>query len=306
MIAVYEWPAGEDCLLSAIYPDALRIRARIGERAGDVLMRVPLTVRTFIFHIDLTDSSRMPLDRQAVVDSLRIRGVNVVNGDLTDISKRRIDVVCQKLSLPRPTAPRSGDPGEPHIIKTDRNYGGLPEKDLQSADAELLSVVQPQVTAIPLNYPIVPRREIPVGVWDDPRLVVQRYISNVHNRFFRAFVNRDRMVISVGLDAEPIKRLPWGTLRQDCYFIGGRPVDWPTPKYSDPRLRVTPELQQMVGRFCYGLRLQFGAIDIVEDDRGTHFIVDANATPGWGRPDLAPIADFLAIPPCASRCSAHS
>lgn len=96
-----------------------------------------------------------------------------INGRLTQISKA---VVCQD------TLVRLGDGyGGPVIVKTSLNCGGFPELAMMVETGSIEPGVRLRRTwrdlqvIDPLNYPIYASPDlVPEGVWENPRLVVQR------------------------------------------------------------------------------------------------------------------------------------
>jgi hypothetical protein len=294
LIAVYEWRAWNDFLLPSMFTSALRIPARIGDTASDVERQIE-GVTFFAFHVDLTESSHVPLGRRAMVARLNRRDVRVVNGTLTNISKRQVQAACAARGLPSTTSTQSGPPNELVIVKSDLNYGGETESQLEPAERIVLK--QALAEAMPIanpNYLVVPRRDVPPDVWRSPALVVEKFVSNRTNLFFRAYVFLTRLVISAAIDDGPIKRLHWGIPRRQFYFEDGAPVDAPSPAYSLDVLQVPPALVELIRVFCSEMRMDFGAIDVVMDDDGRCYVIDANTTPYWGRPDLREIVNFLA------------
>jgi hypothetical protein len=124
-------------------------------------------------HVDLT---RTP------DESLRLaaRYPIAINAGATDISKRRIsrDLVLRG-------APCDG----PVIVKTDRNYGGRPEAILarragllRGTGGALRNLLPWSWRARLRHYPIFDSvREVPLGVWFNPDLVVERFLPERRN-----------------------------------------------------------------------------------------------------------------------------
>ena len=134
-------------------------------------------------HLDLTITPRAYrrfFDRYALV----------VNRQLVDISKSRIST-----NLVGPHDSYDG----PVIVKTERNYGGLPEQRLtppsplarmwraiagRPASSSGTAPVQPSdwqhIEALkPSEYPVLPSvRDVPPEVFANPRLVVEKFIPS--------------------------------------------------------------------------------------------------------------------------------
>jgi hypothetical protein len=136
-------------------------------------------------HVDLT------ITPQAYVDLLRAYP-NVVNRYVADISKSRIST-----HLIARNDPYTG----PVIVKTDRNYGGVPERLLfppsrfrpsrwawsarrligKVLGTDLRRVAWRYVESMPPDaYPVFPSvRDVPNGVFENTNLVVERFLPEI-------------------------------------------------------------------------------------------------------------------------------
>ncbi|MGR8921426.1 MAG: hypothetical protein ACU85V_17555 [Gammaproteobacteria bacterium] len=93
----------------------------------------------------------------------------VVNGAAVDISKRRFS---QHLLA------RDDDWPGPVIVKTDANFGGMPEAML-AAEARRRALPAATVPAGPVlrHYPVLDRlADVPASVWDTPGLIVEKFL----------------------------------------------------------------------------------------------------------------------------------
>jgi hypothetical protein len=116
----------------------------------------------------------------------------VINRHVTDISKSKISS-----NIVKQNDPYIG----PVIIKTDRNYGGLPEKRLLSKSSySLLSKfhMEPLLFKLqrlgswrrldcldPMNYPIFNSlRDVPIEVFDNKDLVVEKFIQESEGEYY--------------------------------------------------------------------------------------------------------------------------
>lgn len=127
-----------------------------------------------ILHVDLT---RLPETYQ----TLSTRYPTVINMRAVDISKRRIS---QQLLNP------ADDYRGPVIVKTDANAGGVGERaarygmPILGRLRRILDRNRHWTRTGVLNtedYPVYPSiREVPPEVWNNPRLVVERFIAERH------------------------------------------------------------------------------------------------------------------------------
>lgn len=277
-VTVYEYCGWFQYLLPACLPGAVRLKARLGETAEEVRARLDPACSMFVFHINLTRSSHVPLDRAVLVEELRARGVAVRNARLTDISKHRVHEICARAGAVSPRATREGDPDERLVLKTTYNYHGLREAALTVAQRQMLGYDAPH--DVPrrqdTEYRIVARREVPDAIWTSPHWVVERYITNAAHRFHRVYVAGDAMVVSAVFDPSTFKKMPEGIERASFYMTVG----------DVPRAPAVPDDIAAVGALCARIvmagEVEYGALDVVSDDHGVYYVIDINATPFWG------------------------
>jgi len=250
-------------LLPRLLPNASRLVAR----ADDNVARIVAALETrlgFAFHIDRSDAGAFPRERGALCAALRARGVRILNAALHDVTKRRLHALVRRAGLPSAAAEREGDPDERLIVKTNLNYGGLPE-------ARARGSAEPGEMP---RYQVLRRYRIPDELWDDPALVIERFVSNANGRMYRAFVAFDRLVTLATTSPYEIKRVP-----------------------NDARLaledRAVPgALQTTVRTFVRSAGVDFASIDLVYADGGPFMVVDLNPTPFWGEVELERLAEL--------------
>jgi len=278
-------------LASHLFPGATRIRANIGEDAGELLERLPFMPERFLFNVALTDLRNVPLRRGELVARLRERGAWVINEGVTDVSKRAVQDHCERIGLPTTRATREGSPDELVVVKTDWNCAGSGENLLDHEQRARIGLSDTPTAAWTPDYPVIPRREVAEEVWASADFFVERYVANAGDVCYRTYRFGDRLVVSRAVDAEPLKRMPEGIPREDFFFslTGGDPVLVEADGDDTPL-----ELAREVAHFCRTLRLDYGALDVVLDDEGRHYIVDVNNTPVWGDTGHLDIVEFLA------------
>ena len=140
----------------------------------------------------------------------------------------------------------------------------------------------------PEDYYVIPRHKLPADVWTDPTLVVERYIQNPQNRFFRVYAAVDSIVISEAYTDSAVKRME-GPIRRHNHFLwrDGQRI------YGDTAAKLPPLLLQRAGVFLDRFGLDYGAIDIVESEDGEFYVVDLNKTPYWGDEKQAGMLEHL-------------
>ena len=86
------------------------------------------------------------------------------------------------------------------MIKTDLNCHGEAEAVLTPGQQLRLGYPPPSqllgsILAEVQKYPVLRRRDIPLAWWSEPQIIIERYISNPDDRFYRVHILRDRLGI---------------------------------------------------------------------------------------------------------------
>jgi hypothetical protein len=204
-------------------------------------------------HLDLTV---VPEEYHELLDTHR----NVVNRRVRDVSKRRIS-----RNLVGPEDAYDG----PVIVKTDRNYGGLPEVLTGPAWVAALRLLAGRWRRLgraaylrPYRYPVFPSvREVPAAVFRDPRLVVERFLPEIeggryHTRVYSFFGDRHTCTRRAG--PRPVVKAPMSELLGECPVPDG----------------IVAERRR--------LGFDYGKFDFVLHD-GQPVLLDANPTPSLPR-----------------------
>jgi hypothetical protein len=284
-IVVYEHKAWLGYLVSAILPEATAITAEIGEHATDVLSRLPGRSDVFLFHLDLTMTARLPLDRADLLARLRERSISVRNAQVVDISKRSLQVLCLAAGLNSMAATVEGDPNELLIVKTNYNFHGTRENELGAERLRLLGYAAP--AGIPAagraEYRILPRAHVPPAAWSSHHWAVERYVANRAHLFYRAYVAGDALAVSRVHDPALFKKMPEGITRESHLTTRSAARGAPLERSDFHRVAA------LCAAVADAAHLDYGALDIVADDDGALHTIDMNTTPYWGdggHPDL--------------------
>jgi hypothetical protein len=281
-LVIYHWLTDSQFLLFHLAPDAVILEASVPDTVEEVGARLPPNASRFAFHLNCTQTGRFPLCRADLIIALEQRGLQVLNGGVTDISKRHIQERCRRLGLLTTRASPDGDPDETIIVKTNLNFGGNSEWALSEQDRSLLGI-DPGSDIIwkPEHYRLLPRREVDPAWWSDPRLICERYVRNATNHCYRAYLLRDYLALCRLVNPEEIKKMDRSRL--DHLWMITLPH---LPPDGPPRL-----LHDLV-LFIREFGLDFGTVDLVEDDQGRPYIIDVNTTPGYNYP-VPGVADHL-------------
>ncbi len=213
-----------------------------------------------LLHVDLT---QIPPEYLALADSYP----RCLNRAVTDISKRRIS-----RRLVRAEDPYDG----PVIVKTDRNYAGLPERRLALAEggwtARLAEALRRHLPAawsrrLPGDcYQVLPRKSlVPAWVWRQPALLVERLAlerRGEHYAMHQWYFCGARDCVATVIGAEPMINFE--------HRVALLP----------PSFEVPDSLRQM--RRALGFDL--GKFDYVMED-GEAVLLDVNRTPAIAETD---------------------
>lgn len=290
-VLAYDLSHWRGFLLPVVVPDTARMNVVVGESKDEILERIPANFTgTFAFHINLTDASRCPQDRARLVVDLHSRGIRTLNAAVVDISKRSVQAACRRAGLRTTTAQCEGDASEVLIVKTNRNYGGVPEARLSSDDLDTLGTpVQAICKQSDHGYLVAPRGDLPAAAWEDENLVVERYIENESQLFYRVYILCDRFALSEGRERARIKTIGRSDRQRLLLFS----VD--ATGHVDAA--IPPDLEPAVDavlRFVSVTGMDFGCIDVLRDDSDHFYIVDMNTTATWGAETEVRIIEHLA------------
>jgi hypothetical protein len=271
-LAIYEWNAWYQFMLVRMVPEAVRVPARLGERAQDLLERLPSAIDAFAFHLNLTNTKTLPAERSDFLDRTASHGVVVLNGGVTDISKKAVQSQCRSYGLPSATAELAGNPAELLIVKTDLNFGGHSERQLVPDEREAAG--SPRVSPLLSDwtaYKVVRRDEVRPEWWDDPALTVERFIDNRLHRLYRVNFAGDRVVILRLTNPNRLKKIFSSTERLDIYC-----------RIEALRAGRVAGVERSVGAaiavYLERSGMDFGALEIISDDAGASYIIDVNST----------------------------
>jgi hypothetical protein len=278
-VAVLEWRAWEGFLLTHVLGhQAVRIETDpFREFPPELFDRICASCTVVCFQINLSVRGRLPLRIGELANRFLDRGVYVVNGMVQDIRKSTLQAHLRSIGLSSLTAARSGPAGEILFVKTDLNYGGELEKLLapeQIAAANLEQLISWDVGAY--HYKAVERGMIPERTWADPAIVIEKYVTNTENSFYRVYFSGERIVIVRAFAPALIKKLSDDD--RDTNFV----TDLDALKTGTDELPISETLKRDVATFVEHTPVEFGCVDIVHDGHDRHYIVDLNLTPYAG------------------------
>jgi hypothetical protein len=265
--AVYQWLTNDDFLVKALFPSAAVLEAHVFDDVNTVLSQLPSQRGGFLFHLNCTYTSRFPKSREALISAVQSRGHVVLNGRVTDISKRNIQKTASDSGLLTAAAGRDGDPEEMLFVKSNLNFGGNSEGGLTAEEREFLEVKPTFELMWSSNqYLHMPRKRIDPSWWANPELVIERFIGNPQGIWYRAYIFGDRVAVCELSNPAAIKKVGESLLQR---------VWMPDDEGAPERIFGA------LSAFLAGFGLDYGTVDVLVDESGAPYIIDVNSTPAY-------------------------
>ena len=278
-VAVLEWRAWDGFLLPHVLgDDAVRIETDpFHEFPAVQFDRVCDSVTAVCFQVNLSVRGRLPLRIRDLTNRFVERGVCVVNGLVQDIRKSTLHAHLEAIGLSSLKAAPYGSSDEILFVKTDLNYGGelerwLPLESIAAGGFEHL--ISPDIGAY--YYKTVERGMLQEGIWTDPAIVVEKYVTNAEASFYRVYFSGEQVIIVKAFAPGIIKKL--SNDPRDTNFV----TDLEHLKAGTDDLPISTTLKRDVATFVENTPVEFGCIDTVHDGHDKHYIVDLNLTPYAG------------------------
>jgi len=128
-------------------------------------------------------------------------------------------------------------------------------------------------------------------VWSDPAIVVERYVTNSEDSFYRVYFSGKQVIIVEAFAPRIIKKLS-GDPRDTNYVTDLEHLKAGTADH----LELNANLKRTVATFVENTPVEFGSIDIVHDGQDNHYIIDLNLTPYAGTRTHDPfLTNFLRV-----------
>jgi hypothetical protein len=277
-LAVCESEGWYGFMVEVLYPNAHRVTVGPRDPVSRVLASLPPSTRGVLVNVNLSYTTDfIEPDVPWPMPALNLRA--------TDVRKRTIHKRAAAFGLPTAAASESGPPDERVIVKTTLNYTGKPERIMR----ERWGVRADRFTADisdRFEYVISRRDEVPEGVWTDPSLVVERYITNPDGLFIRAYIVGPAAVVTLAWAGSDIKKLSLPQNDRRDYYFWDTTAIGPTSDIAARALATARPLASALG-------VDFCGIDCAVDPDGKIIPVDVNKTPYWGHPRQSPVLAHL-------------
>ena len=142
------------------------------------------------------------------------------------------------------------------------------------AAASLEHFISPDIGAY--HYKTVERKALQESIWRDPSIVIEKYVTNDEDSFYRVYFSGNQIVIVKAFNSGIIKKLTDDP--RNTNFTS----DLESLKEGTDNLPISATLQRDVATFVENTPVEFGCIDIVHDGYDNHYVVDLNVTPYAG------------------------
>ena len=279
LVAVLEWRAWDGFVLTNVLGGhAVRIETDpFREFPSAEFDRVCDSFSIVCFQINLSVRRQLPLRIRDLTDRFVERGLYVVNGLVQDIRKATLHAHLEAIGLRSLKAARSGSPNEILFVKTNLNYGGelerwLPPETIAATGLE--PFISSDISAY--HYKTVERGMLEESIWMDPAIVIEKYVTNDKDSFYRVYFSGKQVIIVEAFAPGIIKKL--SDDQENTNFM----VDLESLKAGTDDLPMSATLKRDVATFVEKTPVEFGCIDIVHDGHDNHYVVDLNLTPYAG------------------------
>ncbi|VAW61694.1 hypothetical protein MNBD_GAMMA11-1609 [hydrothermal vent metagenome] len=272
-ILVYHWQAWQGFLISHLVADYCHLEAQYEDTMQTLESRLTPNIRAVLLQINLTHSDIFPAQRNALIQALQQRQIPVLNADINDISKRQLHLLLEKSGLCSAKARQQGFDNELLFVKSNLNWGGEVEQRLPDTLKKPFLSQQHKLVNGWDKYYSARRADIHPALWLDSSIVIEKYIENPEQSFFRVYGFGEAIVIVKAHSAALIKKLNEDP--RDSNFCFTR------EQIMKESCSIPAALQHNIKTFICHYPLAYFCLDIVHDLHN-YFIIDLNLTPYSG------------------------
>lgn len=291
---VCNWKGWGRHLVSLVLPDAVTLPVAPLQDPAELLANaisdgVPDVI---VIHIDSTFPGQIFPGVSEFAELAARGGIPVWNHRVQDISKRTIQTHITGRGWQSTRADKAGPGSERLIVKTNLNHHGVIESRV-TADERLVLGWAPYAKT-PINpwpdYPVICRLDIPNSWWTDPRLHIERYVTNSENGLYRMYFAGENCILRVGTSDEPVLRLADSDHYRSYLLLREMADDPISALLLDSRASA---VFRCATRFARSFGVDYGTVDLVATDNNDSYVVDFNACPFWGADDGDDDAQFV-------------
>lgn len=273
-ILIYHWQAWQGFLISHLTADYCQVEANYDDGIGDIDRYLTPNIRAVLLQINLSNSISFPARRRQLIQALKERGILILNTEVEDISKRHLHLLLAKAGLPSAKACENGPAEQVLFVKTNLNWGGVVERRLPVELQEGHVGQQPALIQSWDSYYTVRRRDVRPELWADTSIVIENYIENPDNSFYRAYGFGEALVIVKAHSAALVKKIS-GHPDDHNMLLSKRQL------FGQATTGLADELQKTLKTFISHYPLAYFCLDIVHDTKN-YYIIDLNLTPYAG------------------------
>lgn len=272
-ILVYHWHAWKGFLISHLVADYCQLEVRYEDNFQDLEKYLTPNIQAVLLQINLSCPGQFPAKRQLLINALRKRNIRVLNTEIDNITKRNLYSVLDQASLKSTKAHKTGPVDQMLFIKSNLNAGGIAEQRLP---VELQNALLPEEKPVLGNgqdYFMAKRGDISPELWADSNIVIENYIYNPENSFFRVYVFGSSLVVVKAHSPALIKKISGHHHDTNLFFK--------RQEILSQKTELPAALQTTIKAFCIHHPLAYFCLDIVHDNHD-YYIVDLNLTPYAG------------------------
>ncbi len=286
-ILIYQWQAWDGFLISHLAADYCHIDAHYDDEISNLEQHLTPNIRAVLFQVNLTNAGVYPAKRLQLIRALQARNILVLNLEVEDISKRNLHQLLQQAGLRSAKAEKYGQANQLLFIKSNLNWGGEIELRLPQELHEKLLPQKPSLITGWDNYYVIKRCDIDPELWFNSSVVIENYIENSENSFFRVYGFGDSIVIVKAHSEALIKKLTEHP--KDINIMLSK------HQILTEKTELAIDLQETIKTFITHYPLAYFCLDIVHDafdpiqntfdsaqNTGAHYIIDLNLTPYAG------------------------
>jgi len=272
-ILVYHWQAWKGFLISHLVADYCQMEAHYDDDINTIDRYLTPNIRAVLMQINLSNSVLFPAKRPQFIQALKERGIRVLNTEVDDINKRHVHRLLENAGLRSASAKQQGTADQVLFIKSNLNWGGIAEQRLPDSVQQQLRIQKTATIQSWDGYYTIRRKDIDPELWLDNSIVIETYIENPENSFFRVYGFGDAIVIVKAHSDSLIKKISGHPRDKNFTFSKTQLLEQKTPLAAD--------LQETVKAFIVHYPLSYFCLDIVHDTK-KHYIIDLNLTPYAG------------------------
>ncbi len=279
---MYEWEAWKGFLVSHLVSDYCHMTANYDDKPSDFERFLTPNIKAVLFQVNLSKQGQYPLQRKEIIQFLKRKNIVVLNEYATDISKSALHYLLEAIGVKSLRVTQQDDDNMLVMVKSDLNWGGEVEQRLPINIRHKIYGKTPRLITAFDQYYVCPKKTLPLRTWEDKSVVIERYVKNDSDSFFRVYRAGTAVVVVNAHSQEVIKKIG-GDSRDVNFFYHVRDI---TSQVSD----LPKPLEALLRQFIMNTQIDYFCLDIVHGplqgrsdlETDEFYIVDLNVTPYSG------------------------